>query len=300
MKPWMKKLIAILFSTSVAASVLALPVSASWQQSGGQWRYTTSSGYATGWRKIDGKWYYFNQSGIMQTGWRFIDGKWYYMDGSGAMRTGWAFVGGNWYYMDGSGAMRTGWVYSGGYWYYLNSSGAMQTGWLDVGGKRYYLYDSGAMATGSATIDGVTYQFDSSGALVEEKPVSDLDEMSSQLLREINTVRQKEGLSSLNLSENLSSAAQARAREQAQMGNISHKRPDGSEWYTILAEYGVMAAGSGENLAMNYTSVDSVVKAWLESPTHRSNIVNSRYQYMGIGYYEAGGNVYWVQLFASS
>ena len=51
---------------------------------------------------------------------------------------------------------------------------------------------------------------------------------------------------------------------------------------------------------MNYTSVDSVVKAWLESPTHRSNIVNSRYQYMGIGYYEAGGNVYWVQLFASS
>ena len=319
MKPWIKKLTAILFSASVAASALAMPASAAWQQSGSQWRYTTGSGYATGWRQIGGAWYCFNGSGVMQTGWQQVGGIWYYMDASGAMKTGWVFADGAWYYLQASGAMKTGWlhlngvwyflngggvmktgwVYTGGKWYYMDSSGVMQTGWLELDGKRYYFDESGAMATGSLTIGGTAYQFDDSGALIEEEPV-DTSEMADELLREINTVRQKEGLSALTLSNALTSAAQARAREQALMGSISHKRPDGSEWYTILAEHGVKAAGSGENLAMNYTSVQSVVKAWLESPTHRSNIVNSSYRYMGLGYYESDGDIYWVQLFASA
>lgn len=319
MKPWIKKLTAILFAASVAASVLALPVSAAWERTGSQWRYTVSGGYATGWRQVDGTWYYFNQSGIMQTGWQRVNGVWYYMDASGAMKTGWVFVDGAWYYLQGSGAMKTGWlqlngiwyflngggvmktgwVNTGGHWYYMDSSGAMLTGWQEIGGKRYYFYDSGAMATGNVTVGGTAYRFDDSGALIEEEPL-DTSSMAAELLREINTVRQKEGLSALSLSDALTSAAQARAREQALMGGISHRRPDGSEWYTILAEHGVKAAGSGENLAMNYTSVSGVVKAWLESPTHRSNIVNASYRYMGLGYYEADGNVYWVQLFASS
>ena len=78
MKPWIKKLTAILFSASVAASALAMPASAAWQQSGSQWRYTTGSGYATGWRQIGGTWYYFNGSGAMVTGLQSIAGKQYY------------------------------------------------------------------------------------------------------------------------------------------------------------------------------------------------------------------------------
>ena len=41
-----------------------------------------------GWQQIDGKWYFFQPSGVMQTGWLKEDGAWYYMNASGEMTTG--------------------------------------------------------------------------------------------------------------------------------------------------------------------------------------------------------------------
>ncbi|PEM68763.1 hypothetical protein CN632_25335, partial [Bacillus pseudomycoides] len=41
----------------------------------------------TGWKQIDGKWYYFNSSGAMQTDWQQVNGIWYYFNSSGAMQT---------------------------------------------------------------------------------------------------------------------------------------------------------------------------------------------------------------------
>ena len=53
----------------------------------------------TGWQAINGKWYYMNGSGEMQTGWQAINGRWYYLDGSGAMQTGWQAINGKYYYL---------------------------------------------------------------------------------------------------------------------------------------------------------------------------------------------------------
>lgn len=46
------------------------------------WTYEEEEGLATGWRQIDGTWYYFDENGIMQTGWvRDPDNQlWYYLD----------------------------------------------------------------------------------------------------------------------------------------------------------------------------------------------------------------------------
>lgn len=54
------------------------------------------------WQLVNGSWYHFNESGLMQTGWILTaDGRWYYLDLlSGAMRTGWNFINGKWYYLD--------------------------------------------------------------------------------------------------------------------------------------------------------------------------------------------------------
>ena len=38
-----------------------------------------------GWNEVDGKWYFMNQSGAMQTGWVQVSGKWYYAYSSGAL-----------------------------------------------------------------------------------------------------------------------------------------------------------------------------------------------------------------------
>ena len=40
----------------------------------------------TGWKQIDGTWYYFDAAGLMQAGgWQEISGKWYYLYPDGAM-----------------------------------------------------------------------------------------------------------------------------------------------------------------------------------------------------------------------
>lgn len=62
------KLTKVIASTLIVASVLALnPIGASaeWKQSYRGWWYTEGSSWATGWRLIDSKWYYFDSSGYM-------------------------------------------------------------------------------------------------------------------------------------------------------------------------------------------------------------------------------------------
>lgn len=136
------------------------PIVTGWQKLNGKWYYFDQNGemlknswlndngwyyldgdgvMATGWIKVSNKWYYLNAHGLMLTGWQKINNVWYYLNTSGAMQTGWKQIGNYWYYFNSSGSMRTGWLKSGNYWYYLNSSGSMRTGWLKVSGKWYYL-----------------------------------------------------------------------------------------------------------------------------------------------------------------
>ena len=78
------------------------------------WMYNEKGKPVTGWKQIDGKWYYFESTGVTQTGWKLVSGKWYYFHTDGAMRTDWKQIDGKWYYFHTDGAMRTGWKQTGG------------------------------------------------------------------------------------------------------------------------------------------------------------------------------------------
>jgi uncharacterized protein YkwD len=47
---------------------------------------------------------------------------------------------------------------------------------------------------------------------------------------------------------------------------------------------------TGENLAMNIDSAAEVVEAWMNSPSHRENMLNPHFTEIGVGYFEG----YWV------
>ena len=152
--------LALVLGISAASPICA---SAAWKQDSNGWWNTEGSSYSTGWKQIDGSWYYFASNGYMQTGWVNDNGSWYYLNNSGTMKTGWINDNNSWYFLNSSGVMQTGWINDNGSWYYTNESGVMHTGFLTLDNKTYYLNESGSMVTGDITLSGIKYSFDVNG-----------------------------------------------------------------------------------------------------------------------------------------
>ncbi len=134
-------------------------------------------------------------------------------------------------------------------------------------------------------------------------PYEGLDETQKKYVDEIvtlvNQAREKEGLQPLMLDPQLRKGAQVRAAECVKV--FSHTRPDGTSYKTAISEAGVVSKYTGENVACGHSSPQQVVKAWLNSPGHRDNILNSNFTKIGVGLEKNIGNGYkgysWSQLF---
>lgn len=115
--------------------------------------------------------------------------------------------------------------------------------------------------------------------------------------------RIENGLTPLTVNPELTGAAQAYAEQMAQEGFFDHTAPDGGTPGARLSVAGYRWATWGENLAVGYATADEAVKAWINSPPHRENLVNPRFTEIGIGH--AIGNSpqygpnssFWVQEF---
>lgn len=144
-----------------------------WILEEGKWYYYNGNGILqTGWKYINNSWYYLNRDGSMASGWLEDGGAWYYLGGpnDGSMKVGWQYIDGNWYYFNSSGARQTGWLLKNNLWYYLNENdGSMASGWLENEGEKYYLgmENDGSMKVGWQLIEGEWYYFRDSGSLIK-------------------------------------------------------------------------------------------------------------------------------------
>ncbi|MCR4763167.1 MAG: CAP domain-containing protein [Lachnospiraceae bacterium] len=113
---------------------------------------------------------------------------------------------------------------------------------------------------------------------------------ANEALDLVNEERAAGNLAPLSWSNGLAGAAYVRASELPKL--FSHTRPDGSAWYTVNET--IMY---GENLAEFYDTPEAVVQAWMNSPTHRANIMEADFATCGISIYKDGGDYYWAQEF---
>lgn len=104
-----------------------------------------------------------------------------------------------------------------------------------------------------------------------------------KVLASTNAERQKLGLPALKYNATLSQSATQKAEDMFADNYWAHNSPDGKDpWYFFkLAGYKYSVAG--ENLARDFYDTESMMKAWMKSPTHRENIVNKKYQEIGVG-----------------
>lgn len=129
-------------------------------------------------------------------------------------------------------------------------------------------------------------------------PSTSNGDYANEMLTLVNAERAKVGAAPLTLNSTLSSAANARAKEAAEL--FSHTRPNGSTCFTILGEFGLGYTAVGENIAAGYSSASATMHGWVTSPGHYSNIISEGFTEIGIGYYYDPTSTYghyWVQIF---
>lgn len=124
----------------------------------------------------------------------------------------------------------------------------------------------------------------------------------NDLLQETNQERSKIGLDPLVINEDLNQAALAKAQDMFNDQYWAHVAPDGKQAWDFIKETKYVYKYAGENLARDFDNSSEVVKAWMNSPSHRENIVNSDFTQMGLaivdGNLKGFNTTLVVQLFA--
>jgi uncharacterized protein YkwD len=105
-----------------------------------------------------------------------------------------------------------------------------------------------------------------------------------QVITAVNNVRENQGLEPLTPNDKLMQAAQNKAEDMKKNQYFSHVSPtDGKKWSTFIKQADYEYSIAGENLAKGYYEVDLMVQAWMDSPTHRANILNKKVSETGVG-----------------
>lgn len=108
----------------------------------------------------------------------------------------------------------------------------------------------------------------------------------SDCVARVNTARAAVGRVALTIDPRLATAATTHSAYQAQIQKMTHVGTGGTGSTTggdRITAAGFTWSGWAENVAAGQGDCASVVTAWLNSPSHKTNILNSSYRYIGVG-----------------
>ena len=113
----------------------------------------------------------------------------------------------------------------------------------------------------------------------------------------INKQRADNGLVALKSDAEIQRIARIKAQDMIDNNYFSHSSPTYGSPFDMLKKFGVSYKTAGENIAGNSSNSEAVI-AWMNSSGHRANILNSSYNYTGIGVVTGSkyGKIY-VQMF---
>ncbi|WP_214108888.1 CAP domain-containing protein [Acrocarpospora catenulata] len=130
----------------------------------------------------------------------------------------------------------------------------------------------------------------------ESRTAAAMRSAEDEAVRLTNVVRRREGCRPLRTDERLRVAARGHSAEMAARGYLGHESLDGRSPWDRIKEAGY-AYPAAENLAQGPRGARAVVNAWLESPRHRTNLVNCRLRAIGVGVRLGVGGPWWTQDF---
>jgi hypothetical protein len=130
------------------------------------------------------------------------------------------------------------------------------------------------------------------------------DLSATTLLATTNAARTSDHEPSLTFNSQLMQAAQTKAADMVAQNYWSHDTPEGKTPWTFITAAGYDYQLAGENLAYGFSDGSSLISAWMSSPEHRANILNTDFQNVGFGiasspdYQNKGPEIIVVALYA--
>lgn len=153
--------------------------------------------------------------------------------------------------------------------------------------KAVYPNSGGSSSSGNSTGGSSNTTTNTSGLTKDELEVFNL----------INEQRTKNGLSALKINSEVQNVARIKAQDMVKNNYFSHTSPTYGSPFDMLNSFKVSYKTAGENIAGN-SSNSAAVTAWMNSSGHKANILNSSFNYTGIGVVNGSkyGKIY-VQMF---
>lgn len=167
--------------------------------------------------------------------------------------------------------------------------------------KPHLLREEGVAVLLVATL--LVTAFSLSGKLIVDHTTLPASVESLVLVDLTNKDRDENNLKKLALNDTLVEAATLKAQDMAEKSYFAHTSPEGVTPWHWFNEAGYNFLYAGENLAVNYDESIDVDNAWMNSPSHRANILNKNFTEIGIataeGVYKGKKTVFVVQMFGS-
>lgn len=119
-----------------------------------------------------------------------------------------------------------------------------------------------------------------------------------EVVRLVNQKRAKAGLPALKINWQLSRVARYKSADMANKGYFSHNSPTYGTPFQMMENFGLRFSAAGENIAYGQRTPAEVMRDWMNSPGHRSNILSGAYTEIGVGLAKnKNGVCYWTQQF---
>ena len=113
-------------------------------------------------------------------------------------------------------------------------------------------------------------------------------DFNQQVIASINQQRAAHSLRPLNENSLLDISASKKALDMLSQNYWDHVSPQGVYPWSLMNQAGYRYATAGENLGKGYFDAQSQVSGWMNSPAHRTNLLNSNFREAGV--YIANGN----------
>ena len=142
-----------------------------------------------------------------------------------------------------------------------------------------------AFSTQSINVLGVAIEQKNTGTEISLN-AKDMNEYENAIAAMINNVRAANGINALAADNTLNSVAGIRSQDLIDRNYFSHYTPEGTNVFNVMKDNGVSYSYAGENLAQSAPAsagtVEGFLNAWMNSQTHKDNILRAQYTRIGV------------------